>query len=181
MLDAAGVPHEARASGVDEEALTSALCDLSPRNLADALAEAKAVKVSGLAPDRLVLGGDSVASAGGRLFDKPADRDEAAAHLRALSNETLTLTSAAVLARDGRAIWRHVDAAQLQLRTLSEAFIRDYLDAEWPAIAGCAGGFRIEGRGVQLFDRVAGDHFTILGLPLIPVLAQLRALGAMPS
>ena len=181
MLDAAGVPHDARASGVDEDALKSAFGNLVPRDLADALAEAKAVKVSGLEPDRLVLGGDSVASIEGRRFDKPRDRDEAAAHLRALSDDTLTLTSAAVLARDGRAVWRHVDAARLHFRLLSEGFIRDYLDAEWPAIAGCAGSFRIEGLGVQLFDRVAGDHFTILGLPLIPVLVQLRVLGALPS
>ncbi len=98
-----------------------------------------------------------------------------------MSGAVLTLTSAAVLARDGRAIWRHVDAAQLLVRPLSRPFIEDYLDAEWPAIAGCVGCFRMEGPGVQLFDRVAGDHFTILGLPLIPVLRHLRVLGALAS
>ncbi len=181
MLTAAGVDVAARASGVDEGALKAALGGLGPRDLADALAEAKAVKVSSLEPDRLVLGGDSVASVGDRLFDKPASRHEAAEHLRAMSGRTLVLTSAAALAREGRAVWRHVDAARLAVRPLSDAFIASYLDADWPAIAGSVGCFRIEGPGVQLFERVDGDHFTILGLPLLPVVAQLRRLGELPA
>lgn len=181
MLTAAGVPVEARASGVDEEALKGALADRSPRDLADALAEAKAVKMSALAPHRLVLGGDSVASVEGRLFDKPVDRAAAAEHLRAFSGQTLRLTSAAVLADGGRAVWRHVDTADLTVRPLSDAFIAGYLDAEWPAVSACVGCFRVEGRGVQLFERMRGDHFTVLGLPLLPLLAQLRRLGVMGS
>ena len=181
MLTAAGVAVEARASGVDEDALKEVLADRGPRDLADALAEAKALKVSTSVPDRLVLGGDSVASVDGRLFDKPVDRADAAAHLRAFSGRTLRLTSAAVLARDGCAVWRLVDTADLVVRPLGDEFIACYLDAEWPAVAACVGCFRIEGRGVQLFDRVEGDHHTVLGLPLLPVLAQLRRLGAMAS
>ncbi len=181
MLTAAGVPVEARASGVDEEALKAALADRVARDLADALAEAKALKVSSVAPDRLVLGGDSVASVDGRLFDKPVDRADAARHLRAFSGRTLRLTSAAVLAEGSRAVWRHVDTADLTVRPLSEAFIAGYLDAEWPAVSACVGCFRVEGRGVQLFERMRGDHFTILGLPLLALLAQLRRLGVMAS
>ena len=177
MLTAAGVEHDARASGVDEAALKDALGELSPRDLADALAEAKAVEVSGLAPDRLVLGGDSVVAVDGRLFDKPVDRADAAEHLRAFSGRTMTLVSAAVLAREGRTVWRHVDSARLDVRALSEGFIEWYLEREWPAVGACVGCFRSEGLGVQLFERMDGDQFTILGLPLLPLLAQLRRLG----
>ena len=179
MLTAAGVEHDARASGVDEEALKAALGELSPRDLPDALAEAKAVKVSGMALDRLVLGGDSVVAVDGRLFDKPVDRADAVEQLRFYSGRTITLTSAAVLARNGRAVWRHVDSARLDVRPLSGAFIDWYLEREWPAVAGCVGCFRSEGLGVQLFERMEGDQFTILGLPLLPLLAQLRRMGVV--
>ena len=102
-------------------------------------------------------------------------------HLRAFSGRSMTLASAAVLARDGRPVWRHVDVATLSVRPLSDAFIERYLDREWPAVAGCVGCFRAEGPGVQLFERMAGSHYTILGLPLLPVLAQLRLLGEIAS
>lgn len=181
MLTAAGVEVETWMSGVDEGALKEKFGGFSPFQLATALAEAKAVATSANHPDRLVLGGDSLAAVDGRLFDKPASREEAAEHLRAFSGRTLTLTSAAVLARDGQAIWRHAEDAQLTVRALSETFIDRYLHLEWPSIAGCVGCFRVEGPGVQLFERIAGSHFTILGLPLLPVLAELRRLGEMPS
>lgn len=181
MLTAAGVEHEARASGVDEDALKAALGELPPRNLAGALAEAKAVKLSGMEPGRLVLGGDSVVAVDARIYDKPVDRAEAAAHLRAFSGHSMTLASAAVLVRKGQPVWRHVGSATLSVRLLSGVFIENYLDAEWPAIAGCVGCFRAEGRGVQLFERMAGSHYTILGLPLLPLLAQLRVLGELAS
>ena len=182
MLTAAGVPFEAVAPQVDEDAAKASLADLSSRDLADALAELKAVKVSGLAPQTLVLGSDSlVALADGSRLDKPTSREDAAEHLSRMSGGVHDLWSAAVIAEDGRAVWRHVDRARLHVRPLSYSFIEAYLDGEWPAIAGCAGCFRIEGPGVQLFSRIEGDHFTVLGMPLMPVLAYLRTRGAMAS
>ena len=126
-----------------------------------------------------MLGGDSVVAVEGRLFDKPVDRADAAEHLRAFSGRTMTLVSAAVLARDGRAVWRHLDTARLDVRPLSDGFIDWYLEREWPAVAGCVGCFRSEGLGVQLFERMEGSHYTILGLPLLPLLAQLRRMGVV--
>lgn len=175
MLDAAGVPYEAVRPGVDEESAKASLAALNPRDLADALAELKAVKLSGRYPEALVLGCDSVvALEDGTLLDKPESREQAADHLCMLSGKRHDLISAAVIAEGGRAVWRHVDSARMHVRTLSEGFISAYLDAEWPAISGCVGCYRIEGPGVQLFSRIEGDHFTILGLPLLPVLDYLR-------
>ncbi len=184
MLDAARVPYEAVSPQVDEESAKAALKaqGISPRDLADALAELKALKLSQLDPTALVLGGDSlVALADGTLLDKPVDRDDAAAHLRAMSGTSVDLYSAAVIAEGGRPVWRHVDRARLMVRRLSDGFIDSYLDQEWPAIAGCVGCFRIEGPGVQLFAATQGSHFTILGMPLLPILDYLRTRGVMTS
>lgn len=182
MLTAAGVAHEAIPARVDEDAVKAGMAGAAPRDLADALAELKACKVSAAHPDALVLGSDSlVALADGTILDKPRDRADAAAHLRAMAGGRHDIVSAAAMAQAGSIVWRHVDAARLHVRPLSDAFIDAYLDAEWPAIAGCVGCFRIEGPGVQLFDRIVGDHFTVLGMPLLPVLGQLRVLGVLPS
>lgn len=184
MLNAAGVAHEAVPAMVDEAPVKAALMaeGRPPRDIADTLAEMKALKVSARRPGMLVLGSDSVVALDdGTLLDKPVDRDDAAAHLRMLAGKRHHLTSAAVIALDGKPLWRHVDTANLTVRSLSEAFIAAYLDAEWPAIAGCVGCYRIEGRGVQLFTRIDGSHFTILGLPLLPVLDYLRVRGELTS
>lgn len=182
MLAAAGVPFEAVAAGVDEDAAKAALAHLSARDLADALAELKAVKIAQRRPDALVLGSDSVvALADGTLLDKPATRDEAADHLARMSGARHQLWSAAVIAEHGRAVWRHVEASTMEVRPLSRSFIDAYLDREWPAIAGCVGCYRIEGPGVQLFSRIGGSQFTILGLPLLPVLDFLRTRGVLPT
>jgi septum formation protein len=182
MLTAAGVDFTAEPAGVDEDAAKASLAGLPARDLADALAELKATKVSQRRPEALVLGSDSVVVlADGTLLDKPTSREEAADHLRRMSGGTHRLWSAAVIAEGGRPVWRQVDGARLYVRTLSYSFIERYLDAEWPAVAGCVGVFRIEGPGVQLFHRVEGDHFTILGLPLLPVLEFLREHGHLPA
>lgn len=182
MLAAAGVPFEAVAPHVDEDAAKAALARLPPRDLADALAELKAVKVSGRKSAALVLGSDSlVALADGSRLDKPESREEAAEHLRRMSGGVHDLWSAAVVAEGGRPVWRHVERARLHVRPLSYSFIEAYMAAEWPAIAGCVGCFRIEGPGVQLFSRIDGDHFTVLGLPLLPVLGYLRIRGVVAS
>jgi septum formation protein len=182
MLTAAGVPFTALVAGVDEEAVKASLAGLSGRDLADALAELKAVKLSLRHPGALVLGCDSTVTApDGRLIDKTASRDEAAAQLRSFAGATHRLSSAAVVAQNGQPIWRHVDTAKLTMRVFSDAFLASYLDAEWPAIGGCVGGYRIEGLGAQLFAKIEGSHFTILGLPLLPLLDWLRARGVMAA
>ncbi|MCD2323524.1 Maf family protein [Sphingomonas sp. IC-56] len=184
MLDAAGVLHEAVAAQVDEATAKESLiaAGTSPRDLADALAELKALKVSRLVPQALVLGGDSVVALDdGTLLDKPVSREDAAEHLRAMSGRHHDLYSAAVIAEQGRAVWRHVDRARMHVRTLSEAFIQSYLDAEWPAIGGCVGCYRMEGPGVQLFAKVEGSHFTILGMPMLPLLDYLRTRKVLTS
>ena len=184
MLEAAGVPFSAVAAGVDEDAVKASFkadC-LDGRGLADALAELKAVKISRRYPEALVLGCDStVQAADGTLLDKAESREESRAQLASLAGTTHRLTSAAVVAFGGQPIWRHVDVAKLTMRSLSDAFLDTYLDAEWPAIGGCVGGYRLEGPGVQLFARIEGSHFTILGLPLMPLLQWLRDRGAMPA
>ena len=182
MLTAAGVPFTAQSPGVDEDAAKAALAGATPRDLSDALAELKALKVSARSPGALVLGSDSVvALADGSLLNQPASREEAADHLRRMSGTRHELWSAAVIAEDGRPVWRHVESARMFVRPLSDAFISQYLDAEWPAISGCVGCYRIEGLGVQLFSRVEGSQFTILGLPLLPLLGYLRERGVLPA
>lgn len=179
MLAAAGIACDVAPANIDERGLEASLAGASPAQTALALAESKARAVSRERPGRLVLGGDSLVICAGRRFDKPASQEDAAAHLRYFSGRVMELTSAAALARDGVTVWRHAEAALLHVRVLSEAFIAQYLAAEWPAVGGCVGVFRMEGMGVQLFERVEGDHFTILGMPLLAVLAGLRAQGAL--
>lgn len=179
MLTAAGVAFEARPAAVDERALEAALSGARPDQVALALAEAKALAVTG--DERPVLGSDSLVVVGDRRFDKPASREEAAEHLRAFSGRVMQLHSAAAIAHRGTVVWRHAALASLQVRALSEHFIASYLDAEWPEVSGCVGVFRIEALGVQLFERVEGDHFTVLGMPLLPVLGALRDLGELPA
>jgi len=179
MLEAAGVSIESVGADVDERALEAEMAEASPEEIAQALAAAKASAVSAARPGALVLGGDSLVVVDGRRFDKPGSRDEAAEHLRFFSGKALHLHSAAALARDGRIVWLGTDAAALHVRELSDAFIDAYLDAEWPAVGQTVGVFRIEAMGVQLFDRIYGDHFTILGMPLLQVLDALRDEGEL--
>ncbi len=184
MLNAAGVDHDVIPAHIDEQAIKTSLLagGAPPRDIADSLAEMKALRAAPAAPDALVIGSDSIfVLANGTMLDKPADRDQAALHLRAMSAGRHQLISAAVIVEQGRPVWRHIDIARLDVRTLSEAFIESYLDREWPAIAGCVGAFRIEGPGVQLFERIDGDHFTILGMPLLPLLGYLRVRGVLGS
>lgn len=181
MLEAAGVPFTAIPAAIDERAVEGGLGGAPAAAVARAIAEAKAVAVSQGHPRALVLGSDSLAVCEQRRFDKPADRAEAARHLAFFSGKTIELHSAAVLAQGGGVVWRGSDVARLTVRLLSPAFIESYLDAEWPAVAGCVGVFRIEARGVQLFDAIDGDHFTVLGMPLLPVLAALREMGELPA
>ena len=184
MLTAAGVSFDAVSASVDEDSAKAALRadGIGPRDLADALAELKALRVSHRDPEALVLGSDSiVALEDGSMLDKPADRTEAAAHLRRLSGKRHELISAAVMAVGGKPVWRVVDWAKMHVRPLSDSFIDQYLDLEWPEISGCVGCYRIEGPGAQLFTRIEGSQFTVLGLPLLPVLDYLRVRGVLTS
>lgn len=179
MLEAAGVAFEAVPAQIDERKLEATLAGASAGAVALALAEAKALAVSAERPRSLVLGSDSLIEVGERRFDKPANRDEAAKHLSAFSGQTMQLHSAAALVCGGQVEWRHGEVASLKVRTLSDDFIAAYLAVEWPAVAGCVGVFRIEALGVQLFEQIEGSHFTVLGMPLLAVLAALREHGAL--
>ena len=179
MLAAAGVEFEVRPAAVDERGLEAELADARPREVALALAEAKALSVGGAG--RPVLGSDSVVTVAGRRFSKPASRAQAAEHLRFFSGQTMELHSAAAIALGGRTQWSHVAVATLEVRALSDDFIEKYLALEWPEVGQCVGVFRIEGLGVQLFESIEGDMFTVLGMPLLPVLGALRQLEELPA
>ena len=179
MLDQAGIDYVISAPSVDEEAVKLGHQG-DDESLARTLAEAKALSITP-ALGASVIGSDSVISVDGKRYSKPRDRGDAAAHLAAFSGRTMLLSSAVALTRNGQIEWSHVEAARLAVRELSHSFIASYLDAEWPEVAYCVGVFRMEGRGVTLFDRVEGSHFTILGMPLIPLLGALRERGMLPS
>ncbi|MEH3102895.1 MAG: Maf family protein [Sphingomonas phyllosphaerae] len=182
MLAAAGVPFTAEPAYADEAALKAAMAGRHPRDIADALAELKALKVSARHPGHLVLGSDSLAVLDdGTILDKPTSREEARDHLTRMAGKRHDLVSAAVIAENGQPVWRIVDKAKMFVRPLSPAFIETYLDAEWPAISGCVGCYRIEGPGAQLFSRIDGSQFTVLGMPLLPVLDYLRVRQVLPA
>jgi septum formation protein len=179
MLNAAGVAHEAVPAELDETAVRGSIADASA--IASELATAKAVAVSSQRPDDWVIGSDSVVEVNGRVFTKPGSRAEAAEHLRGFSGEPMRLTSAVALARGGIEDWRHAETATLTVRQLTDRFIETYLEAEWPEVGYTVGVFRLEGRGVQLFERIDGDYFVILGMPLIPLLGALRERRIIPE
>lgn len=183
MLDAAGVAYESIPADIDERAVEAGLASAAPApkpsDVAEALAVAKAAAVAAQHPGALVLGSDSLVVCAGRRFNKPASREEAAEHLRFFSGKVMELHSAAALVRDGGCEWSHAALARLHVRELSEDFIQHYLTLEWPAIGHTVGAFRIEGPGVQLFASIEGDQFTVLGMPLLPLLAALRDEGVL--
>ena len=179
MLGAAGVEFEVRPPSIDERALELQLADAGPDEVALALAEAKALSVEGRG--RPVLGSDSVVAVDGERFNKPQSRAQAAEHLRFFSGRTMELHSAAAIALTGTLRWSHVALARLKVRALSDDYIESYLAQEWPEVSQCVGVFRIEALGVQLFESIDGDMFTVLGMPLLPVLGALRELEELPA
>lgn len=174
----AGVPlADIAPAHIDEAAIRESLQaeNAVPRDIADALAEMKGRRVSARFPGAFVLGADQVLVFEGEIFDKPRDLAEARKHLTRLRGKSHELLSAAVIVQDGAPIWRHIGAARLTMRPFSDRFLDEYLEAEGDAVLSSVGAYRIEGPGAQLFSRVAGDYFSILGLPLLEILGFLRA------
>lgn len=183
MLEAAGVPFESVDSDIDEEVLKAEhrRSGCSAPDLAYHLAEAKALAAVSPA-GALVIGADqTLETDDGTMLDKPASRADALAQLRMLAGKTHRLHSAAVVVEQGTPVWHHVESVALTVRPLSDAFLEAYLDREYEAIRWSVGGYRIEGPGVQLFERIKGSHFAILGLPLLPLLGYLRTRGSIAA
>lgn len=182
ILEDAGVPHRVQTRTLDEDALKAALLadHLRPREIADALAEAKSVAVSAREPG-LVIGADQVLVIDGRIHDKPRDRSEARARLELLRGREHKLLGATVVSEGGRAVWRNLSQTRLVMRNFSDAFLESYLDAEGEAALQSVGAYRFEGPGAQLFTEVEGDFFAVLGLDLLPLLDYLRVRGVLAS
>jgi septum formation protein len=179
MLAAAGVAFEVIAPAVDEAAVKAAMLAEAapPRDLADTLAELKATKVSARRPQAVVIGADQVLALGQETLDKPRTLEEAGEHLRRLRGRSHQLLSAAVICEEGRPVWRQVGCARLTMRPFSDAFLDDYLQREGDALLEVVGAYRLEALGSQLFSRVEGDYFSVLGLPLLELLAYFRVRG----
>lgn len=181
MLRNAGLNLEVLPARVDEEAITGALMlgGASPRDIADALAESKARKVSARRPDAWVLGCDQVLSIKGECLQKPQTPEDAHAQLQELRGQTHQLLSAAVIYQGGEPVWRHVGVARLTMRQFSDSFLDGYVTRNWPGISESVGAYKLEEEGVRLFAQVQGDYFTILGLPLLEVLNYLSLRGVI--
>lgn len=181
LLENAGLTVEVDRPEIDERTVEASIegSGIAPAELAEILAEAKAVEVSGRNPSRLVIGCDQTMALGGTLLHKPRDMEDARRRLLMLSGRTHQLHSAVVLARNGQAIWRHVSTASLTMRALEPAFVGRHLARVGRQALESVGAYQIEGEGIQLFERVEGDHFTIVGLPLLPLLSELRRIGAI--
>lgn len=181
LLRDAGVAIEIAPARIDEEEVKAAMRaeGAAARDQADALAELKAQRISARHPGALVLGADQVLVAGGEVFDKPASRDEARAQLLSLRGQSHELLSAAVVAENGAPVWRHVGRARLVMRPFTETFLDDYLDRMGDEVFETVGAYKLEALGAQLFTRVDGDWFSVLGLPLLELLGFLRARGML--
>lgn len=182
MLANAGVECDAMAPMVDEDTIKQSLLNQSigARDLADALAEAKAVKLSSKNPQALVIGADqTLECADGDLLDKAESRENAIAQLSLLAGKTHKVYSAAVIAERGEPIWRFVATSRMIMRPVSQEFIAAYVDSEWDQIRHCVGCYQVEGLGVQLFSQIQGSHFDIMGLPMLPLLSFLRERGIL--
>lgn len=181
ILAAAGVPADQRPAAVDEAGVKDALRSeaVAPGDAALALAELKARRIASQTPTALVLGADQILTCEGRWFDKPHDRAEARAQLQALAGKRHELWTAAIVVRDDARLWHHIAQARLWLRPCSDAFLDAYLDAVGDLALQSVGAYQIEGLGAQLFTRMEGDRFAILGLPLLELLECLRVQGVL--
>lgn len=182
LLVNAGVEFDVITKPVDEAAIKASLLneDVSVRDIADALAEAKSVRVSAQ-NEGLVIGADQIMTMDGILYDKPTSLEEAKNRLMTMRGKTHYLIGAVVISETGNAIWRYMSKTKLDMRPFSEEFLDEYIEAEGETILQSVGGYRFEGRGSQLFSKVDGDFFSILGLSLLPVLDFLRERGALTT
>ena len=181
LLEGAGIDFTATAPDVDEAAVKAEFADADAASLAGILADRKALAVSARVPGALVIGGDSTLACEGRLFDKPVDVAAACEQLRSLRGRVHELLSAVSVARNGIVEWRHVASAHLTMRSFSDEFLARYAALSGDALTTSVGAYRLEGLGAQLFERIEGDYFTILGLPLLPLLGWLRTAGVLRS
>lgn len=183
LLLSAGLAISQRPARVDEAAMRASLEDSGarPRDMADALAEMKARKLAERSPEACVIGADQVLEINRRVMSKPDSPDAARAQLRALRGQTHLLHSAVVLYHEARPIWRHVAEARLTMRDFSDEYLEDYLARNWDSARHSVGCYKVEEEGIRLFSRIDGDHFTILGLPLLPLLAYLSDRDFIPT
>jgi septum formation protein len=179
LLQGAGIPIEVLAADIDERGIEANANLADPGAVAALLAREKAIAVSVQQPGRLVIGADQTLALGQRRFSKPDDRTTAREQLKALRGQLHALHSAVAIVRDGKPVFEHCAVARLTMRAFSDGFLESYLDAAGDAVTGSVGAYQVEGLGVQLFERIEGDHSTILGLPLLPVLAALRRAGVL--
>jgi septum formation protein len=177
ILREAGIAVEVEPADIDERALEAASPVRDARDVAALLAREKACAVASRRPGRIVLGADQTLALGEQRFSKPADRNAARTQLQTLRGRTHELHTAIAVVRDGRILFEHGEPARLTMRAFSDSFLEDYLDAAADAVTASVGGYQLEGLGIQLFERVAGDHFVILGLPLLPFLHYARDSG----
>lgn len=183
LLRNAGVEFDVMPARVDEDMLRDAMLaeDASPRDIADALAEMKASKVAGKRPDALVLGADQVLSFEGKLLSKPDSEEIAFQQLRQMRAKKHELLSAVVIYEDAAPVWRHVGVVRLTMRNVSDAYLQDYVARNWDSIRHAIGAYKLEEEGVRLFAQIHGDYFTVLGLPLLELLAYLSLRGELDT
>ncbi|PRY20690.1 septum formation protein [Aliiruegeria haliotis] len=183
LLRNACVPFRVETARIDEDALRAALEleDTSPRDMSDLLAEAKAAKVAAKNPDAMVLGCDQVLEFRGQTLTKPHDPDQAMAQLASLASQTHDLYSAAVLFDHGRPVWRHIGRVRMTMRSLSQEYIKSYVDRNWDEIRHCVGAYMLEREGARLFSGIDGDYFSVLGLPLLQLLDHLAERGVIET
>lgn len=181
LLTGAGLVFEALRPDVDENALKNSAKGLTPGDLAQSLAVSKAISIANRRPDAVVIGADQVLNLGGRAFDKPQSREEAREHLLQLRGRSHVLETAICGIRGGDTLWQHLGRATLTMRSFSDSFLDDYLERMGPDVLTSVGAYKLEGLGAQLFEAIEGDYFTILGLPLLPLLDFLRRQGALAA
>lgn len=183
LLRQAMVPFDVKPARIDEEAIKEALLaeGAPPRDIADALAEAKARKVAGSHPEKLVLGCDQVLSFESRILSKPKSEFEALEQLKMLRGQRHQLLSAAVIYEEAKPVWRHVGVVRLLMREASDVWLQDYVVRNWNSIQHSVGGYKLEEEGVRLFTRIDGDHFNVLGMPLLELLSYLTLRGTLES